>query len=93
MEAKQAVILGITLYKLGCLGIGALFAILGYRLFRAGIWGSAGDFDANFKDTKIVLKSAAPGTFFAVLGAAVIIATVWQGISFDLVPLAKPPLP
>jgi hypothetical protein len=91
MSTELAVIFGITLYKIGCLAVGSLFVILGYRLFQSGIWGHAGDFAATFKDTKIVLKSAAPGTFFAVLGAAIIIFTVVQGISFQTP--TKPPLP
>lgn len=84
MSTELAVIFGITLYKLSCLTVGSLFSILGYRLFKSGIWGNAGDLETNFKDSKIVLKSAAPGTFFAVLGAAVIITTIWQGINFTL---------
>jgi hypothetical protein len=100
MSPELAAIIGITLYKLGCLTIGALFSVLGYRLFQSGIWGNAGDFDVKFKDYKIVLKSAAPGTFFAVLGAAIIIVTLYQGISFEIKPATssstqqdKPKLP
>ena len=83
MNPELAVIFGITLYKIGCLTVGSLFALLGYRLFQSGIWGNAGNLDSKFKDAKIVLKSAAPGTFFAVLGAGIIVVTIWQGINFD----------
>ena len=84
MTDDLAIISALTLYKLGCIAVGSLFCWFGYRLFTAGIWGNAGDLDANFKNTKLVLKSAAPGTFFALLGAAVIIATIWQGLDFNL---------
>lgn len=84
MSTELAVIVGISVYKLSCLAVGALFCWLGYRLFTLGIWGTAGNLAANFKDIKLVLKSAAPGTFFAVLGAAIVIATVYQGINFNL---------
>ncbi len=83
MTPELAVIIGITIYKLACLAVGSLFCALGYRLFKLGIWGSAGDLDAKFHDTRLVLKSAAPGTFFAVLGAVIIVVTVWQGINFN----------
>jgi hypothetical protein len=84
VEDDLAIISAVTLYKIFCLAVGSLFCWLGYRLFTLGVWGHAGDFDAKFKSTKLVLKSAAPGTFFAVLGAAIVIVTLWQGLHFDL---------
>jgi hypothetical protein len=82
-----AIIVGLVAYKLTCVAIGTLFVLLGYRLFKAGIWGDAGNFQANFKDAKLVMKSAAPGTFFEVLGAAIVVFTVTSGLKFDV---AKP---
>ena len=84
MTNELAAIIGITTYKLACLAVGSLFCALGYRLFKLGIWGNAGDLDAKFNDTRLVLKSAAPGTFFAVLGAVIIVATVSKGIDFTV---------
>lgn len=84
MTDDLAVITATLLYKIGCLTVGSLFCLFGYRLFRLGIWGNAGDLDAKFKNTKFVLKSAAPGTFFAVLGGAIVMITVWQGLKFEL---------
>ena len=83
MTTELAVILGITAYKLACLAVGSLFSALGYRLFKLGVWGNAGDLNAKFSNTTLVLKSAAPGTFFAVLGALIVVVTVWQGINFN----------
>jgi|GEM_PF-1021836 len=67
-------------YKLACLGAGLLFCILGYRLFVLGIFSGAGDMDARFHNNRLVLKKAAPGTFFALFGAAVIGLVVWKGL-------------
>jgi len=63
--------------------VGSLFCFLGFKLFSSGIWGSAGDLDTKFGNSKIVLKNRAPGTFFAVLGAIIVIATIWQNINYD----------
>lgn len=84
MTPELLVIFSITIYKLSCLIVGSLFCVLGYRLFSLGIWGKTGDLNASFGNNKLVLKSAAPGTFFAVLGAGIIIGTIAQGINFDL---------
>lgn len=70
-------------YKISCLVIAFGFGYLGYRLFGRGIFGDAGDLEATFKDNKILLKRAAPGTFFAVLGAAIAISTVWSHLSIQ----------
>lgn len=75
--------LTLLIYKLAALGSGVVLCVLGYRLFAKGIWGAAGDIDMRFKDNVIVLRSAAPGSFFAILGAAVIVATIWQGLSIE----------
>ncbi len=56
---------------------------MGYRLFMAGIWGKAGDLDAQFGENKLLLKKAAPGTFFVLFGAIIIALTIWKGLSFD----------
>jgi hypothetical protein len=84
VSADIAVIFGLVLYKLACLAVGALFGWLGYRLFMAGIWGPSGNLHANFRDWKLILKSAAPGTFFVVLGAFIIVFTVMSGLKFDV---------
>ena len=70
-------------YKLSALVSGVLLCLMGYSLFVKGIWGDAGDLDVRFKDKSVVLRSAAPGTFFTLLGAIVILATVWQGLSLS----------
>jgi hypothetical protein len=83
MTPEIVVILTTVVYKLTCLIVGSVFCFFGYRLFRVGTWGSGGDLEAKFKNIRLVLRSAAPGTFFAVLGGAIVVATVWQGMSFN----------
>lgn len=73
--------LALLIYKLVCITSGVFFCFLGYRLFVLGILGTAGDLDSQFKNTKLILKKAAPGTFFALFGAVIIAGTVFQGFT------------
>ena len=82
MTTELAQTLGLTLYKLCCLGVGTALCYMGYRLFLQGITTSAGDLDATIQGHRVMLRRAAPGTFFAVLGAAVLVATIWRGLEF-----------
>lgn len=105
MNPEIAVVTATILYKLASLGAGMLFCWLGYQLFKRGLWGDAGDLEAKYKDNSIVLKGAAPGTFFAVLGAVVISVALYKGIGLSYVsnssgvgaptaaPLTKPLIP
>lgn len=79
MSNDSLIIITFTLYKISCLALSAGFCWLGFRLFSQGLWGSGGDLDAKFKDLRVVLRNAAPGTFFAVLGAVIGCVTVWSG--------------
>ena len=62
--------------------VGFLFSYMGYKLFMNGIWGHAGEIDSQFGDNKLVVKKAAPGTFFALFGAIIVGMTVWKGLEF-----------
>ncbi len=70
----------LTLYKITSLLVGFALAYMGYRLFMAGIWGNAGDLEAKYGNQKLVIKAAAPGTFFAILGTLVLAVTIWKGL-------------
>ena len=83
MEIYIAQIISITVYKLLTLLAGVLLCYWGYRLFMAGVWGSAGELTGQLENNKLVLKSAAPGTFFVVLGAIVLGAVVVQGMNYN----------
>ncbi|HWB60857.1 MAG TPA: hypothetical protein VG733_15275 [Chthoniobacteraceae bacterium] len=71
------------LYKIASLASGSFVVFLGYKLFVKGIFGQSGDLETTWKETKIVLKKAAPGTFFSLFGAVVIICTIWKGLDLE----------
>jgi tetratricopeptide (TPR) repeat protein len=50
---------------------------LGYKLFLKGIDGSA-SFEGEIKKVKLSLRNAAPGLFFALFGASVIVAGIYK---------------
>jgi hypothetical protein len=58
--------------------IGFGFAVLGYRLFLKGVLGDS-DLEAIWKDRKLLLRRAAPGTLFALFGLTMISLSLWQG--------------
>jgi hypothetical protein len=74
--------LALFIFKVVCVGSGVLVCYFGFRLFVLGIFTGAGDLSSQFQSTKLVLKKAAPGTFFALFGSAVIGVCVWQGLEF-----------
>lgn len=84
MEVTAQVIWAITLYKVICLGVGSMFCVLGFKLFFGGVQLVASHFEAAVGNIKILLNSAAPGTFFALLGAAIVVSTIVQGVDFTL---------
>ena len=83
MALSSHIIFSLISYKIVSLIVGSVFAHMGYRLFMSGIWGHAGELETSFGDNKIVLKEAAPGTFFAVFGAAIIAITLYKGLEFE----------
>lgn len=89
MDTEIAIVLSTAIYKLASLGVGMICCVLGYKLFVAGIWGPAGDLTAKFQDMRLILKSAAPGTFFVVLGTFIVLFTLYQGIHFNLLDSEK----
>jgi hypothetical protein len=83
MDRGLALIIGFTFYKIACVACGAFVCWLGYRLFVGGLWNSAGDVEGKFGEASIVFRSAAPGTFFTVLGMVLSIMAVWRGYDFS----------
>jgi hypothetical protein len=81
-EHAIAAIASIAIYKLASLATGTALAYMGYRLFMAGMWGKAGDVDIQFKENKLLIRKAAPSTFFTVAGALVIALTLFKGLGF-----------
>ena len=82
MPIETQIMLCVTTYKIASLFVGATLSYMGYRLFVSGIWGDAGTFSAKHADNKLVLKNAAPGTFFAMFGAIVVVVTLFKGLEF-----------
>jgi len=80
LDTEIYMIISMTLYKLISLLVGLGLSHMGYKLFMAGVWGNAGGLEAQFQDTKLVVKKAAPGTFFALFGAIVICLTLFKGL-------------
>lgn len=72
----------IFLFKVISLLCGLFTIYLGYKLFVKGIFNEAGDFQATWKDINLLLKKAAPGTFFALFGAIVISISIHKGLDF-----------
>ena len=83
MNIENSIVISLTLYKLVSLLVGLISVYMGYNLFVKGIWGQAGDLDTKFGDNKVVLKNAAPGTFFALFGSVIIIVTLSKGLEFN----------
>lgn len=77
-------IIVVALYKAASLLVGLGFGYMGYRLFLAGIAPPAGDLEAESGSRRLKLTRAAPGTFFALFGAAVIAVTIVQGFDVEL---------
>jgi hypothetical protein len=82
MDIYIAQIISLTVYKLASLATGVALSYMGYKLFMAGVWGNAGDAEGSFGDNKIIIKKAAPGTFFILMGTIVIGLTIGSGLSF-----------
>lgn len=82
----------LILYKIICLFVGLSFAYMGYRLFSTDPRGAAptaapasdkADLKLRMGDNQLTLAKAAPGTFFALFGAAVISLTILRGVTAE----------
>src|SRR5712691_12429589 len=77
METIVAAV-GLILYKVTILLVGALFAVLGYRLFKLGYYEKAGELRAAWGKSHLLLKQTAPGVFFALFGAFIVMVGTWK---------------
>ncbi len=59
--------------------VGFVFTFLGYRLFRVGIYEKAGELKTSWKGANLVLRQAAPGTFFVLFGTLIICVALFRG--------------
>lgn len=81
-------ILVVAIYKVASLLVGLGFGYMGYRLFLAGLESPAGDLEASDGSRSVKLSRAAPGTFFALFGAAVVAVAILQGFDVELPAMA-----
>jgi tetratricopeptide (TPR) repeat protein len=83
-----------TLFRLAIIVAGIVSIVLGYRLFLSGVMSDKGT-DATMQagaSTKFTVKNAAPGTCFAMFGAAIIVVMLVQGnpeLTFKQLPTAN----
>jgi len=73
----------IVVYRITIVVIGLGFAYLGYRLFALGLYEKAGELKAAWGESRLELKQAAPGIFFALFGAALILASLVRGVDIE----------
>ena len=78
------IILMISTYRIVSLIVGLGFAYMGYKLFIHGVFDKAGELQAAWGEKKLLLKQAAPGTFFSLFGTVIIVVALWKGLSFGL---------
>ena len=76
--------LAVVLYHIAILFAGISLCFMGYRLFTLGIVEAAGDVSGKWGARSIALKRAAPGTFFALFGAVIVVVAISHGIVIDL---------
>lgn len=72
-----------VLYRVSTIFVGGWIVFMGYRLFSVGVFQKATDLKAAWGDNHLELKQAAPGTIFALFGAAVLIFSIQKGISLE----------
>lgn len=72
-----------AIYKIMTLISGVIFAYLGFRLFMADKTSDAGDLSVKYDKYMLNLKGGAPGVFFSLFGAMMIIISVIIGLKYD----------
>jgi hypothetical protein len=70
-------------YKLTCLAVGLTVIVLGYFLFMKGLYKGSGDLEGSWKDYKIAIRKAAPGTYFVIFGSLIISHTLYKGFESE----------
>jgi hypothetical protein len=83
MSGFDYVSVALVAYRIITVLSGVALAWMGYQLFLSGVFGNAGDMDARWGQNRLLLKRATPGTFFAVLGTAIVVTSVLKGASTE----------
>src|SRR5882672_1106230 len=82
-EFTEAILVANT-YRFLLIIAGTLMVYWGYRLFLHGYLEKAGELKASVGKYQFLLKSAAPGVFFALLGVITISIGVFRKIELSL---------
>lgn len=72
------------LFKIFGIICGLVSIYFGYDLFKRGVFDKSGEFRAEYMSGNLILKSVAPGSFFALIGAIIIISVVISGYEFHV---------
>jgi hypothetical protein len=70
-------------YKIACLFTGLIIIFLGFKLFLRGIFTESGDVEGSWKNLKLIVKKAAPGTYFVLFGSLIISMTIFRGLTSE----------
>ncbi len=80
MDITTGFLIYASLFRLAVIAAGVASIVLGYFLFARGVMPGGGTHaEARAGDIRLTLKNAAPGTVFALFGAAVIVVMLIQG--------------
>ena len=72
----------VALYKVVTMLVGLAIVVLGYKLFRHGVFEKTpAQLKAYFGDRHFVLKAAGPGSFFAIFGSIIIGLSCHKGLT------------
>lgn len=86
MTAFMVAVAYVLIWRICVLACGLVAIVLGYKLFKAGFAAHEGDLEAGVGGSSLKVRNIAPGTFFALFGAAIIAALVWSSPSEIIVP-------
>lgn len=86
MTAFVVAVAYVLIWRLCVLACGLVAVILGYRLFKLGFAANQGDLEAGVGASSLKVRNIAPGTFFALFGAAIIATLVWTSPPEIVVP-------
>jgi len=76
----------VLVWRLCVLACGLVCVVLGYRLFLGGFAAQQASVEAGVGGNSLKMSNVAPGTFFALFGAAIITALVWTSPAEIVVP-------
>jgi hypothetical protein len=85
MTAFAVSVAYVLIWRLAVLTCGLVAVILGYKLFKLGFT-AQGELEAGAGVHTLKLRNIAPGTFFALFGAAIIATLVWTSPSEIVIP-------